>query len=341
MNLHSARIPSFIISLLMICSCTVAQKSFNDYVQLYPIGESPNISFRTSIVKQETILFDANPIVRYSFSNNFRKGLLNDSPHTRAYYISFRPQLRMYTDNSFPVKMPSYRILLGTQHLFRLRPPAGKPKVEPFLGFSIESGHYSNGQDRCAFSENYEDGSKQCDSIYGLITPNTDLSKVLNRKSGNFSTNLTEIILNYQRHLLDDNNMTRKMQSVKLGIVFYHDRFLFVGNFGGYSDEDIKLYGRIRYLLGYSYSSIVKKGMRITAEENIELISGAHPSVNPFRSETNFTLFPFKNTRALGFFVCYVYGHDNYNFRFVDSGHQLAIGLTWSQFPSVTMRGGL
>ena len=96
------------------------QKSFNDYAKFYPIGDDPNIRFITSYVKQEDILFEANPVLKLSFYNNFVKGLINEDKHTQAWYISFKPQIRMYTDNSLPIKTPSYRIFLGTQHLFNL-----------------------------------------------------------------------------------------------------------------------------------------------------------------------------------------------------------------------------
>lgn len=93
--------------LLSFCSAN-AQIGFNDYAQFYPIGEDPNIRFMTSYTKEETILFEANPTVRFGFYNNFMKGLMNSKKHTQAWYTSFRSQLRMYTDNSKPVKTPSY-----------------------------------------------------------------------------------------------------------------------------------------------------------------------------------------------------------------------------------------
>ncbi|WP_217606586.1 hypothetical protein [Chitinophaga sp. GbtcB8] len=311
---------------LLQAAAAMAQKNgFRDFIQVYPVGEDADINFRTSYVKYEkNVLFEANPIVRYSFSNNILQGLGDGKPHVRAYYVSFTPQVRMYTENSLPVKTPSYRILLGTQQVFRLG--------DNLFTISLESGHYSNGQAGSAFSEQYNDGSPQSDSIYRLITPNTNLSAILNRKSGNFSTNLTELVFNYRINKLDDVTPNR-IHSLKLGALFYHDRFLQLFNFGGFSDADIKIYGRVRLLGGYEYSMVSPKGVRHCFFENAEWIFGAHNWVNPFRSETGYRIYPFHNMRTLGFVAKFIHGHDNYNFRFVDSGTQGSIGFTWSNFP--------
>jgi len=319
------------VAALTVTYCQ-AQKEFNNYVRFYPIGDDPNINYKTSYRKEETLLFEANPTVRFSVYNNFIKGLQNGDCHTQAWYVSFRPQIRMYTENSLPVKTPSYKILIGTQHLFRM-------KNNNFFAFSLESGHYSNGQAGCAFTTQFPDGSSQCDSIYATITPSTDLSKLLNRSSGNFSTNLTELILNFRLNAYDDELRPCRVHSFKAGLTYYHDRFLGIADFGGYSANDINIYGHYRWLLGYQHDRVLKKGdgMRLSFSENIELISGAHSWVNPLRSETIFSIFPFRHVREIGFFAAFISGHDNYNFRFVDAGSQFSAGLTWCQFPPFAM----
>lgn len=229
---------------------------------------------------------------------------------------------------------------MGTQHLFRL---SNEEVLQHFIGFSLESGHYSNGQTGCAFSRDFEDETVDCDSIYSLINSSADLSGMLNRKSGNFATNLTELILNYRRYNLDDDNLPKKMHSVDLGLVLYHDKFLGVASFGGYSDDDIKIYGRCRLLVGYEYMRVLKEGTGLifSFKQNIEIIKGAHDDVNPIRSESKFSFYPFKKSKTVGVFISYIFGHDNYNFRFVDSGHQATIGLTWNQFPRFSLKKGL
>lgn len=324
----------FILSILLYVSLEAsAQRPERDYKQFYPIGDDPDILFKTSYIKSETILFEANPIARYSFHNNIHKNLLNKNKiKASAFYVAFKPQLRMYTDVSLPVKMPSYKVQLGFQGLYRA-------KGNDFFSYAVESGHYSNGQSGCAFSESFDDGSYQCDSIYNLITDQSDLSALLNRKSGNFSTNLTEIIFNYRFNHIDKNfERPDRTHSLTLGFNIYHDRFWWLFNFGGYSDNDIKIYGRVRYTIAYSFIKLLKPEQsnpkRVAFTENIELISGAHPSVNSLRSVTTFAYYPIGKFKEFGIMTSYIYGHDNYNFRFVDAGSQFALGLTWSSFPS-------
>ena len=322
-----------IVIFFFVCNIALGQKNTNNFVKYYPIGEDPNICYKTSYVKTETIIFEASPNVRYSFYNNILRGLQIGKVHTQGWFLEARQQLRMYNDNSFPIKTPTYRFFLGTQHMFRLR-------NDNFLAFSLESGHYSNGQSMSALSEKYADGSKESDSLYSLITPQTNLSQVINRKTGNFSTDLTEIIINYRMNKYDKNMIPYRINSFKVGMTVYTKRFLGIANFGGYSENDIMLYGNYRYMFGYEYTYVCKKGegIRLSFTENVELIHGAHQSVNPLRTETTFTLYPFVKVNTFGFFISYIYGHDNYNLRFVDSGHQAAFGLTWSQFASFQIK---
>lgn len=327
-------------------------KGIMDYMQFYPIGEDPSIRLMTSYRNEETILFEGRPYARFSFYNNFYKGMTNGKKHTYAAYLNFKGHLRMYTDNSLPVKTPSYPILIGTQHLFRLcdatvsekreqrakkRGEEAKPDVR-FLGFSVESGHYSNGQPDCAFARGVPDGCAECDSIYDAdATPDADLSTIFNRESGNFSTNLTEVVGNFRAYKLDGDEMTVRMHSVNLGFTYYHDYFLFLAPFGGFSDRDILIYGRWRFQAQYEFTRNITCG-RIAAKQRFEWIEKPHGSVNPFRSETSFTYYPFNRIKAFGFVVSAIYGHDDYNFRFIDSGFQGAFGITWSQFPPLNIK---
>lgn len=321
------KITGLLFALLLLHN-SKAQENSNNFVRYYPIGEDPNICYKTSYVKSETILFEANPNVRYSFYNNILRGLMKGRKYTQGWFLEFRPQIRMYVANSYPVRMPSYRIFIGTQHMFRL-------SDRELFAFSIESGHYSNGQNMSALSDKFADGSPESDSLYRMVNASTNLSKIINRYSGNFSTNLVEIILNYRINRYDKNRNPYKVHSFKIGTVIYQRRFWGVFPFGSYSKYDLMMYGKYRYLTGYEYIHVFKKGegKRISIAENIELIQGAQASVNPIRCETTFTVYPFIKTNTLGFFISYIYGHDNYNLRFVDSGHQVAVGFSWSQFP--------
>jgi hypothetical protein len=110
----------------------------------------------------------------------------------------------------------------------------------------------------------------------------------------------------------------------------YHNKFVGLFKFGGYSDFDINIYGRNRFSIGYEFIHAWKPKLRYSFEQKFELIQGAHPFVEPLRSETTFTLYPFN--RDIGIFASYIYGHDNYNYRFVDSGNQISLGFSFDLF---------
>ena len=253
-----------------------------------------------------------------------------------GYYLFVKPQLRMFTSNSLPVRMPTYRVLLGTQHLFKLPQKNEKPK-ERYYGFGFESGHYSNGQSGCAFSSEFEDATDECLNIYAQLTPESDLSSLLNREDGNFSTNLTKLTAYYQVNQLRPDGNTKEIHTLEFNYTTYHNRFLWVGNFGGYSPEDIEIYGRHRFELYYAFTFFRRNEteQRIRLSERLFIIQGAHEHVNALRSETQFTVFPFRKTPAFGFLARITMGHDNYNYRFVDSGTLISGGITWDLFPPI------
>lgn len=332
--------PLLLIPLLAFCTNIMSQ-SFNDYAQYYPIGEDSNIRLMTNMSDKETILFEANPVLNLSLQNNFIKGLLDESQtHTEAWYVSFQPQLRMFTDNSLPVKTPSYKIFLSTQHLFRLNVTSNEN--HQFLGFLVQSGHYSNGQDGCAFSPDFKDGAPECDSIFNTFQSTTNLSEILNRRTGNFSTNITKLILNYRSYQLDEDNVAQRMYGLQLGYTLFHDRFLGIGSFGGYSDNDIQIYGKHRFSIRFKFMKVLKQhnDLRYSLTQKLSYIHKPHDDVNQIRAETKATIYPFAQSKTIGFFISYIYGHDNYNYRFVDDGHQFTCGITWSQFPPVQMTSG-
>ncbi len=240
-----------------------------------------------------------------------------------AIYITFQPHIRMYAENSKPVKTPSYRILLGWQQLY-------KTKNNNFFAWAFETGHYSNGQSGCAFLAGEDDETMPCTDFHATITDDSNLSELLNRKNGNFSTNTTKLSVNFRFNNLNKFDKPYKVHSFTASWELYHNKFIGLLDFGGYTDFDINIYGRNRFGLGYEYIHVWKPKLRYSIEQKIELIQGAHPFVEPLRSETTFTLYPFD--RDIGIFASYIYGHDNYNYRFVDSGNQISIGVSWDWF---------
>ncbi len=299
----------------------VDNNSFNDY---YPIAERPAFSYLSNMSSKESILFDAKPVVYYSIINNILENIQDDSGKAgNAFYVTFQPHIRMYAENSKPVKTPSYRILFGWQHVI-------KTKSNNFFTGAIETGHYSNGQSGCAFLPGEEDETMPCSDFHATITDETNLSDLLNRSNGNFSTNTTKLSVNFRFNNLNKNDKPYKVHSFTASWELYHNRFIGLLDFGGYSDFDINIYGRNRFGIGYEYEHQWKPKVRYAIEQKFELIQGAHPFVEPLRSETTFTLYPFN--RDIGVFMSYIYGHDNYNYRFVDSGNQFAIGVSWDWF---------
>lgn len=294
---------------------------FNDY---YPIAERPTLGFMSNMTSREDILFDAKPIVYYSAMNTIRKNMQDENEKTgNALYMSFQPHIRMYAENSKPVKTPSYRLLFGWQHIEKVR-------NDDFFAFAIESGHYSNGQSGCAFLSGEEDESMPCTDFHATITDNSNLADLLNRKNGNFSTNTTKLSLNYRFNTLNEYNEPIQSHSITTSYELYHDYFFGVFDFGGYSDFDINIYGRYRFGIGYEFIHAWKPKLRYAISQKFELIQGAHPFVEPLRSETTVTLYPFN--RDIGIYASYIYGHDNYNYRFVDSGNQISIGFVFDLF---------
>jgi hypothetical protein len=88
----------------------------------------------------------------------------------------------------------------------------------------------------------------------------------------------------------------------------------------------------VRYLAGFSYTRVFSKHCRMTFSTDAEYISGAHPQVKPFRFVRKITWFPSINIPQFGFYFDWSTGHDNYNFRFVDSGNQASLGFLWNPF---------
>lgn len=302
--------------------------NYDAFALTNPALENPKLGWRSPMYKGEDIIFDFQPILTLHFFKNYNKSVKQDKILSMGYYFTFRPQFRMYNKDSNPVQMPSYRFFIGLQHLYRIN-------KRNLISYKLESGHYSNGQTSCAFAMGFDEGSSECDSIYNLINRNSDLSEMLNRSNGDFSTNLTHTSFAY-RFIpnFDDYNTPQQIHTFSFGLTIYHNNFLGLIDKGGIADENIDIFGRTRFLMGYNYLFKWQSGYRILAEQNFELISGAHSHVNPLRSMTTFTIFLPRN---IGFFINYTYGHDNYNIRFVDSGHQFGAGVSWDLFAPVSI----
>ncbi len=309
---------------LLVCVLTRGQNnSANSFKEYYPISVRPELSVGLGNNPYEEILLEARPTVYYGIYNDLRAALNKDTITTGdAVYLTFQPEFRIYNEESKPVKTPSYKLLIGWQKIL-------KTDKDNFLTAAIESGHYSNGQAGSAFSTEFDDNSPESRALYDTFTDDTDLAALLNRETGNFSTNLTRLSLNYRINTFDKNNVPSKIHSFTATYQLYHNRFLGIADFGGYNPEDIDIYGRHRLELGYEYTAHYKD-IRYIISEQLKYHFGSHPSTVPMRSETRLLVYPFSND--FGFMAQLSLGRDNYNYRFLDSFTRFSIGITWDWF---------
>ena len=147
--------------------------------------------------------------------------------------------------------------------------------------------------------------------------------------SGNFSTNLTRLSLNYRINTFDEDNYPLQSHSFTIAYQIYHNRFLGVFQFGGYNPEDINIYGRHQIEAWYEFTSHLKN-MRYSLTQRVFLHPDVHPSAEIYRSETSATLYPWDGD--LGIMARFSFGFDDYNYRFVDSYPRFSVGLTWDWF---------
>ena len=72
------------------------------------------------------------------------------------------------------------------------------------------------------------------------------------------------------------------------------------------------------------------KKIRYAIKLGGEILSDAHRSVDPYRLEGMVSVYPLKTD--MGFFARYTYGHNDYNYRFLDSFHRISFGVVWDWF---------
>lgn len=305
---------------------STTKESVSGFKEYYPIHVKPSLGYLSNISQYEDILFDAKPVVYYSVYNNMKQRMQsNSSKIGYAAYATFQPHIRMYSENSLPVKTPSYKILLGFQGLI-------KTKNDNFFAFALESGHYSNGQSGCSFAHGLEDETDECAAVHATIDDDSDLSALLNRSNGNFSTNITKLSANFRLNDFDKVDKPYKIHSFTASWEWFHNNMFGLFDKGGYTPFDISIYGRHRFALEYEYIRTYPSGFRQTIGLKGRVIQGAHPFVKPFRGEIQYTFYPFPFNRDIGLFITGITGHDNYNYRFVDARNQISIGVTWDWF---------
>lgn len=298
----------------------IAQKQtpFNAYL---PIRESAGLNWSSPMVESEPLIFEAEPTFYFSLYNSYPfYDTLKQVEKQEAFYGNFSSHFRMFQGRSKPVRMPSYKAFLGYQRSFELG--------EGYFSFALESGHYSNGQSGCAWADTSVDGTLDCRRLAQGLSENEDLAQRLNRVNGNFSTNLSRIRLQYVSP--KNSGDQAYVQRVELDYSYYHEALFLIFKYNGSADNDINVIGRHQLGFSYEYIRNTEHNLRYTVKQSVKRLFGQHASIEPWRFETRLSLFP--EDWITAFYLEYIYGHDDYNFRIVDAGQQISVGIRWDLF---------
>jgi len=201
-------------------------------------------------------------------------------------------------------------------------------KRNMLYNIALETAHYSNGQSLCAWDSRLNDGSKACSQIFRSITDDDNLSEMLNRNSGNFSSNLTKVSVSYIIPPISKGLLERRTIGHRFGIGFQHNHVAaaYLINVDG-GENDIQFIGdQVYTVIIESFFAPIKK-VDFSIKNEFEYVNNAHPSVNPWRYRLSLNTFPYDWRTA--FFIAYTSGHDNYNYRIVDSRNQFSLGIRW------------
>jgi hypothetical protein len=311
----------FLTFALLEVSLLTAQET-NPFSGYLPIRESPELNWSSAMVESEPLIFEAEPILHFHIYNSYNYyDSLFKAEKAEAFYLYFNSHFRMFQGKSKPVRMPSYKMFIGWQRSFELSNKSS-------FSFAIETGHYSNGQSGCAWNDSLQDGSRPCRLISAGMSDQEDLSARLNRVNGNFSTNLSKVNLQYVTPRFRKNR--KNVHRLGFEYTFNHEAFALMLDYGGSADSDIGIIGKHRFNAGYELIRYTDNNFRYSISQSLSRLYNAHPSIEPWRYEATVSIFPEEWITA--FFFSYIYGHDDYNYRIVDSGNQFSIGVRWDLF---------
>ncbi|NBG65738.1 hypothetical protein [Acidiluteibacter ferrifornacis] len=287
------------------------QNPFNGYL---PMMKTSSLNWASAMNKNETILFEAQPTIYYQIYNQYRQDSLAKK---QALYVYFQSHFRMYNEESLPVKTPSYMGFIGWQKSYNW------VRKSQFT-WLLETGHYSNGQSRSTWNEQFEDGSDSSEAAYRAINNESNLSQLLNRSTGNFSVNLSRIRFQYVIPQKREQENRVLLHKIALEYLRYHAAFAMLID---YTDgiSDVEIIGENQFQLEYESVFETVNRSRLTFNQECTYLAGSHPSINPIRLKSTISFFP--KDWVTGFFVSYIHGHDNYNYRIVDSRNQVQLGI--------------
>jgi hypothetical protein len=270
-----------------------------------PVGAGEN---------QTPLVFALEYALHLSVYSDVREKALLGKRWAGAVTLSFEGDLRMLSQTSNPVRMPSYRPNLSGQlfHLVNGEHPL-------LLGLRAGVYHYSNGQEQCLFERALRDETADCRARFSEVR---DPARELNRLNGSFSTNgwLLELFARVHR---------RNSRGVAVGhLAGGFSAYGMIHQGPGAMEPALqRMYGWGR--LQTSLEGKLRMGWA-TATLRVQhtYYPGTHLDVPAHSGGLEGVLGPYW-LAGIGFFARYVGGRDFYNAFFVDRLQQFAAGVAW------------
>ncbi len=263
---------------------------------------------------REPLVFGLEYALHLPIYSNVRNQLLAGKRWAGAVTLSFEGALRMLSEDSQPVRMPSYRPSISSQLFYTWH------RAQPVLfGLRLAAFHYSNGQERCAVDAKLYDEEAACLEALSNVQ---DPGRALNRKSGNFSTSGGIVELHGRVHETNDKGVAIAHVAAGAGLEFNID------GLAGSMDAPTKAlygWGRVKGSVEgkrrFGWTSLTARGAFFHYPGSSDRLQANAGSVEV-------VLGPYWLT-GLGFFARYYGGRDFYNAFFVDRLQQFTTGISW------------
>lgn len=297
------------------------------------------------------LIFEAQIAPDIRIIDNFDRALVRvldkDRPRVFAYTVfgTFLTRLRMFDEDSNPVRTPSY-MPKGTVQFAWLKNRASadasdpaflKGPIDMWLFQAIPFGHHSNGQNGCLFV-----GQVRIDGECEPQPPPATGAADVNRENGSFSTNYIRLGLEYRRLYTDGDDpvdlraLTRREWGLGGGVEFNPSGYI-----GGSISDTLKpLYGATRFhltgdLAAANWRAPVKLLDRINcgrawASGTVTFITDAASTVDNVTTSLEAACLP-AGWGGSGLFVRYYRGQDYYNASFLENINRLQFGVTFLQ----------
>lgn len=150
------------------------------------------------------------------------------------------------------------------------------------------------------------------------------MAAILNRNSGNFSINNSKVEIQYV--LPQKNNQNGKLMLHKIGAYYNrnHTAFAMLLDYSN-GESDVQFVGKNEFAISYETFFETDLRFRWSLNHQFSYLTQQQKSINPLRYQATFSIYP--KDWVTGFYLSYVYGRDNYNYRIVDSRNQFALGI--------------